>query len=1084
MTVVSATEITATSPATLTAGPVNVEVTTAGGTSKAGAADEYTYLAAPTVTKLTPAEGPEAGKTTVTIEGSGFTGVTAVSFGATAATKYKVESPTTIVAEAPAGKGTAARDRQDAGRQERRGPGRPLHLRRGPHGHPLNVKEGPLAGGTKLTITGTGFTAGSTVSFGGTKAKASTFISATELSAESPAGTGTVNVTVTSAGGTSTTSAADDFSYVSTPTVAKLTPAEGPEAGKTTVTIEGSGFTGATAVSFGATPATKYKVESATSISAEAPAGKGTAAVTVKTPGGTSAETPADLYTYDAVPTVTSIAPAEGPLGGATKVIVKGSGFTPASTVTFGATPAAGVIVDSATEITATSPATLTAGPVNVEVTTAGGTSKASAADEYTYVATPTVSKLTPTEGPEAGKTVVVIEGTSLGAANTVRFGGIAATTFKVNSATSITATAPPGKGTVAVTVTAPGGTSGEVPADLYTYDAVPTVAKVTPAEGPDAGNTVITIEGTGLSTATAVRFGGVAAAAFKATSATSITATAPAGAGIAAVTVTTPGGTSAETPADLYTYDAVPTVTSLSVKEGPLAGGTKVTITGTGFTAGSTVSFGATKAKASTFISATELSAESPAGTGAAAVTVETPGGKSAEVPADIFTYLATPTVTKLTPAEGPEAGGTKVTITGTGFTAGSTVSFGATKAKASTFISATELSAESPAGKATAAVTVTTPGGTSAETPADLYTYDATPTVTKVTPAEGPLAGGTKVTITGTGFTAGSTVSFGATKAKASTFISATELSAESPAGAATVNVTVTSAGGTSATSAADDFTYASAPVVSSVEPAEGPAVGKTKVTVKGSGFTSVSAVRFGGTAGTALKVESPTVLTIESPLGTGTVAITIEAAGGTSKAGAGDLFTYDAVPTVTALSVKEGPLTGATKTTITGTGFTPTAKVSFGATAAKAVEYLSATELRAESPVGTGAGAVNVTVETPGGTSAETPADLYTYDALPTVTGIAPAEGPLAGATKVIVKGSGFTATSTVAFGVTPAAGVIVDSATEITATSPATLTAGPVNVEVTTAGGTSKASAADEYTYFAAPTVTKLDSRRRS
>ena len=172
----------------------------------------------------------------------------------------------------------------------------------------------------------------------------------------------------------------------------------------------------------------------------------------------------------------------------------------------------------------------------------------------------------------------------------------------------------------------------------------------------------------------------------------------------------------------------------------------------------------------------------------------------------------------------------------------------------------------------------------------------------------------------------------------------------------------------------------------MVSSVEPAEGPAAGKTKVTVKGSGFTSVSAVRFGGTAGTGLKVESPTVLTIESPLGTGTVAVTIEAAGGTSKAGAGDLFTYDAAPTVTALSVKEGPLTGATKTTITGTGFTPTAKVSFGATAAKAVEYLSATELRAESPVGNGAGAVNVTVETPGGTSAETPADLYTYDAGP--------------------------------------------------------------------------------------------------
>ena len=51
-------------------------------------------------------------------------------------------------------------------------------------------------------------------------------------------------MTVTTPGGTSPTSTADDFTYVSTPTVSKLTPTEGPEAGKTSVTIEGSGFTG------------------------------------------------------------------------------------------------------------------------------------------------------------------------------------------------------------------------------------------------------------------------------------------------------------------------------------------------------------------------------------------------------------------------------------------------------------------------------------------------------------------------------------------------------------------------------------------------------------------------------------------------------------------------------------------------------------------------------------------------------------------------------------------------------------------------------------------------------------------------
>ena len=250
----SATELTATAPATLTAGPVNVEVTTAGGTSKAVAADEYTYVSTPTVSKLAPAEGPEAGKTTVTITGTGFTGATAASFGVTPATKYKVESATSILAESPAGKGSAAVTVETPGGTSAEVPADLYTYDPVPTITKVTPGEGPLAGGTKVTITGTGFTKSSTVSFGATKAKASTYVSETELSAESPAGTGTVNVTVVTAGGTSATSPADDFNYVSTPTVSKLAPAEGPEAGKTTVTITGTGFTGATAVSFGRDP--------------------------------------------------------------------------------------------------------------------------------------------------------------------------------------------------------------------------------------------------------------------------------------------------------------------------------------------------------------------------------------------------------------------------------------------------------------------------------------------------------------------------------------------------------------------------------------------------------------------------------------------------------------------------------------------------------------------------------------------------------------------------------------------------------------------------------------------------------------
>jgi len=82
-----------------------------------------------------------------------------------------------------------------------------------------------------------------------------------------------------------------------------------------------------------------------------------------------------------------------------------------------------------------------------------------------------------------------------------------------------------------------------------------PTVGSVAPSTGPAAGGTSVTITGTNLTGATAVMFGGTAAATFTVNSATSITATSPAGSGTVDVTVTTPSGTSATSAADKFTY-------------------------------------------------------------------------------------------------------------------------------------------------------------------------------------------------------------------------------------------------------------------------------------------------------------------------------------------------------------------------------------------------------------------------------------------------------------------------------------------------------------------------------------------------
>ena len=102
------------------------------------------------------------------------------------------------------------------------------------------------------------------------------------------------------------------------------------------------------------------------------------------------------------------------------------------------------------------------------------------------------------------------------------------------------------------------------------------------------------------------------------------------------------------------------------------------------------------------------------------------------------------------MSPAAGSTAGGTTITLTGTNFVSGATVRVGGTAATSVAFVSATQLTARTPAGTAGARdVQITNPDGQSVtRTGAFTYTTTAAPTVTWVTPASGPAAGGTTIT------------------------------------------------------------------------------------------------------------------------------------------------------------------------------------------------------------------------------------------------------------------------------------------------------------------------------------------------
>lgn len=255
----------------------------------------------------------------------------------------------------------------------------------------------------------------------------------------------------------------------------------------------------------------------------------------------------------------------------------------------------------------------------------------------------PAVSSLSPGSGPNAGGTSVTITGVNLGGATTVKFGPNAATSFIVNSASSITAVAPPGSGIVDVTVTTPFATSPLQASDRYTYLPPPAVKKLTPKLGTSEGGTKVTITGTNFTGATAVKFGTTDATSFVVNSSTSITAIAPAHAlGKVDVTVTSPVGTSAITAADHYTYE--PTVEGLSPNTGPVAGGTTVTITGTGFALGSTatiVKFATKRATSVNCTSSTLCTAVAPAHeAGTVAVKVTVAKVSSPANPGDLYTY------------------------------------------------------------------------------------------------------------------------------------------------------------------------------------------------------------------------------------------------------------------------------------------------------------------------------------------------------------------------------------------------------------------------------------------------------------
>ncbi|HVJ54435.1 MAG TPA: IPT/TIG domain-containing protein, partial [Aliidongia sp.] len=353
------------------------------------------------------------------------------------------------------------------------------------------------------------------------------------------------------------------------PTVTSLTPTSGPAAGGTSVTIAGSGFTGASSVKFGGVSGTGISVVNDDQITVTAPAGSaGLVDITVTTPNGTSPTSASDEFTYAALtaPPVTGPVTATVGYGSVSNAIALNLSGGPATSVSIASAPAHGAATASGTSIRYTPAAGFFGGDsFTYKAANTAGTS--TAATISINVPAPTVS-VAPTT--LAGGTVGTAYSQSLAAS-----GGQGPYTF---STTLASGTLPGGlalssNGTISGTPTTVGtfsftvkGTDSSAPTHasftsgtislIIAAPGTPIVATISPASGPTFGGNAVTITGANLNGATGVKFGTVAATGVTVVSAGKIVATVPGGAvGTVDVRVTTALGTSPASALDHYTY-------------------------------------------------------------------------------------------------------------------------------------------------------------------------------------------------------------------------------------------------------------------------------------------------------------------------------------------------------------------------------------------------------------------------------------------------------------------------------------------------------------------------------------------------
>lgn len=794
---------------------------------------------------------------------------------------------------------------------------------------PLVASFTPISGsaGTTVTITGANFSAVTDVRFNNVNATF-TVDSAIQITAVVPSGATTGAIVVTTSAGT-TTSATSFIVGVSIPSGIRFMPVSGTAGAS--VTITGSGFSGATSVMFNGTPAA-FTVDSSTQITAVVPSGAATGAITVTNSEG-SASSMSSFTVGVSRPVIQSFSPLSAEAGAL--VTISGENLTGATSVQFNNAPAI-FLVTSSTQITASVPIGATTGAI--AISTAAGTT--TSGTSFTVgVALPAIQTFEPASG-EAGASVT-ITGSNFTSVTQVRFNESPAS-FIIDSESQITATVPAGAATGAISVQSSAGTNTSSISFVIGL-AAPSITSFSPSSATAGAS--VTITGTNLSGALSVTFNGTPAS-FVVDSSTQITATVPAEATSGSISVATAAGQASSSGS--FTIGIVPpSIGSFSPVSGSV--GSTVTLTGTGFDMTLTVKFNGGN---TSFVvdSSTQITATVPASASAGPITVTTLTGTATST-SSFQVADSPPSITNFSPTSG--SAGTDVTISGTNFSGTTQVQFNGTNANFRVD-SSTQITATVPSGATTGPISVTTPAGTAASS-SNFSVGNVAPTITGFTPANG--AAGTQVSITGSNFAGVTQVQFNGTNASF-TVVSSQEIKATVPPGATSGPITVTTSAGAATSSSNFTATGPLNPVISDFSPSSGAA--GTVVTINGANFAGTTSVKFNGTDASFM-VNSSAQISATTPASATTGPITVTTVSGNASSPSAFTVVASSAPTIAGFSPTSGA--AGTQVIITGTNFSNVTAVRFNGTSA-GFTVNSSTQITATVPAGATSGPISVT------------------------------------------------------------------------------------------------------------------------